>query len=148
MTVPLVLDTGGLDAVASTPPPAQLRAYVAEALARRAEVIVPAVVCAEACRGPQRTRFVESALARSVSGPATVEKVRVIPTDFALARQVGAILHAAASGSADLVDAHVVAVCLPTNGGVVITSDPDDIHRLAAVVPTVRIVTRRPDPGP
>ena len=41
-----------------------------------------------------------------------------------------------------MVDAHVVAVCALHDGGVVVTSDPDDIERLAHSVPAVRIVTR------
>ncbi|MCA1672742.1 MAG: hypothetical protein LC799_11245 [Actinobacteria bacterium] len=38
--------------------------------------------------------------------------------------------------------AHVVAVCARHEGGLVITSDPDDIARLVVVVPTARVVTR------
>ena len=41
-------------------------------------------------------------------------------------------------------DAHVVSVCVPFGSGVVVTSDPDDIRRLAAAVPSIRIVTRPP----
>ncbi|MGH3908374.1 MAG: hypothetical protein ACRDTE_29945 [Pseudonocardiaceae bacterium] len=61
-------------------------------------------------------------------------------TDFVLARQVGAVLHWA--GSADLAVAHLAAVCARRGGGLVITSDPDDIARLAVVVPAARVVTR------
>ena len=66
----------------------------------------------------------------------------VVDTDFALARQVGAVLHGSAAGSGDMVDAHVVAVCALHDGGVVVTVDADDIERLAHSVPAVRIVTR------
>lgn len=66
--------------------------------------------------------------------------VQVVDTDFTLARQVGAVPHRA--GAADLADAHVVAVCARHGGGLVITSDSGDITRLAAAVPSVRIVTR------
>lgn len=38
---------------------------------------------------------------------------------------------------------HVVAVCARRGGGLVITSDPDDIARLAAAVPAARVVTRQ-----
>lgn len=63
----------------------------------------------------------------------------MVDTDFALARQVGAVLHAGRSGSEQIVDAHVVAVCIPAGGGLVVTSDPDDIIALAAAVPAARI---------
>jgi hypothetical protein len=46
------------------------------------------------------------------------------------------------AGSADLADAHVVAICARRGGGLVITSDPDDIARLAVAVPAARVVTR------
>ena len=69
--------------------------------------------------------------------------IRLIDTDFLLARQVGAILHAAGSGSADLVDAHVVAVCVAAGGRLVATSDPDDILSLASTVPATRLQVLR-----
>jgi len=43
-----------------------------------------------------------------------------------------------------MADAHVVAACLAADVAVVVTTDPDDINRLAAVVPGVRILTRAP----
>ena len=101
------------------------------------------MVCAEVCRGAPRTRAVESALARHTPTAGQRPPVDVVPTDFSLARQVGAVLHGAGAGSEDIVDAHVVAVCLLHGGGMVITADPTDIDRLAAVVPSARIVTRR-----
>lgn len=88
--------------------------------------------------------MVEAALRRR-GWPAARRPITVVTTDFALAKQVGAILHGAGAGSADIVDAHVVAACVPYGGGMIVTSDPDDISRLADVVPHVRIVTRRPD---
>jgi predicted nucleic acid-binding protein len=142
MTLPVVLDADGLDALADPSPPNAFRALLREALARGRDVLVPAVVCAEACRGPARTRRVETALARHRPARGQRPPVVVVDTDFALARQVGAVLHGAGAGSADLVDAHVVAVCARRGGGLVITSDPDDIARLAAAVPAARVVTR------
>lgn len=70
--------------------------------------------------------------------------MRLVDTDFDLARSVGAILHASGSGSELLADAHVVAVCARFGGGLVVTDDPDDIHDLSEAVPSVRIVTRSP----
>ncbi|MDN5930347.1 MAG: hypothetical protein L0I24_04680, partial [Pseudonocardia sp.] len=108
MTLPVVLDADGLDALADPVPPAAFRALLAEALARGRDILVPAVVCAEACRGVARTRQVETAVARHRPSRGQQPAVRVVDTDFALARQVGAVLHGAGAGSADLADAHVV----------------------------------------
>jgi predicted nucleic acid-binding protein len=143
MTLPVVLDADGLDALADPSPPNAFRALLREALDRGRDVLVPAVVCAEACRGPARTRRVETALARHRPTRGQRPPVAVVDTDFVLARQVGAVLYGAGAASADLADAHVVAVCARRGGGLVITSDPDDIARLAAAVPAARVVTRR-----
>lgn len=142
MTLPLVLDAEGLDALADAEPPPPLRALLREALDRDRDVLVPAVVCAEVCRGSARTRRVEAAVARHRPTRGQRPAVAVVDTDFALARWVGAVLHGAGAGSADLVDAHVVAVCARRGGGLVVTSDPDEIARLADAVPSARIVSR------
>lgn len=114
-----------------------------EAHRQQRDVLLPAVVCAEVCRGTERTRQVEAAISRA-GRPHGRAPVVSIDTDFDLARQVGAILHAAGAGSEDLVDAHVVAACVPHGGGIVVTSDPTDIARLAAALPGTRVVTRSP----
>lgn len=94
------------------------------------------------CRGVARTRAVEAALARHDRGTGDTAAITVVPTDLALAKQVGAILHAADAGTEDLLDAHVVAACVARGSALVLTAHDDDIHRLAASVPAVRIVTR------
>lgn len=143
--VPLVLDSAGLDALAQPQPPVALRALLAEALARRRDVLVPAVVCAEVCRGTARTRRVEVALGKHGRALESRPAVTVVPTDLPLAKQVGAILHGVGADTRDMADAHVVAVCVGSGGGLVVTSDPADVHRLAEAVPNVRIGTRPPD---
>jgi hypothetical protein len=70
--------------------------------------------------------------------------VSIVDTDFDLARLVGSILFAANVGTEDLVDAHVVAVCAMYQGGLIVTADPDDVHRLAQGIPAVRVITRSP----
>lgn len=140
-TVPLVLDAAGLDALSAARPSDMFRALLVEAHRREAEVIAPTVVCAEVARGQGRTRALESALSRRGARGKPAQTVRLCDTDFLLARQVGAILEATGAGSEDIVDAHVVAVCVPTGAGLVVTSDPDDVTRLAAAVPAVRVRT-------
>lgn len=144
MSVPLVLDAAGLTELASWRPSQRLRNLLLTAGRVRQAVLVPAVVCAEVCRGVAHTRQVEAALRRFHIATRDFPAVTVVPTDFALARQVGAVLDGAKAGTEDIVDAHVVSICVPHGGGVVVTSDPYDIHRLAAAVPSIRVVTRPP----
>jgi predicted nucleic acid-binding protein len=144
VTLPLVLDAAGLDALGDPHPPAGFRALLREAYSRGRDVLVPAVTCAELCRGAARTRRVEAAVARHDSARGQLPAVRVVPTDFTLARQVGAVLHGASADSRDLADAHVVAVCALHGGGLVVTSDGGDIERLAQAVPSARVLVRPP----
>jgi len=55
---------------------------------------------------------------------------QIVPFEPAEAHTVGSLL--AAAGMSDVVDAHVV---VTGTGGVIVTSDPDDIGRLAAHAP-------------
>lgn len=142
--LPLVLDAAGIEALAALRPPDMFRALLAEAHRRGCEVIAPTVVCAELARGGARTRALEAAVSRHDRARPERPALRLVDTDFDLARQVGAILEASASGSERIVDAHVVAVCVPTGGGLVVTTDPADIAELAGAVPAVRILTTAP----
>ena len=137
--LPLVLDAAGLDGLTQQRPPELLRALLAEALERGRDVITPTIVCAELARGQNRTRALEVTVARHDPRRAERPMLRLVDTDFGVARQVGAILHASGSGSDRIVDAHVVAACVPPGGGLVVTSEPDDVLELAAVVPGARI---------
>ena len=139
--LPLVLDGAGLDGLSAPRPPDRLRALLAEAHRRHREVLAPTLVCSEVARGRARTRALEAALARHDAGRRERPAVRLIDTDFALARQVGTILDAAGRSSEMVADAHVVAVCVPAGGGLVVTADPDDIDELAATVPAARLRT-------
>lgn len=142
MSLPVVLDSAGLDALARQRPPAAFRALLAEAWERGCDVLVPAVVCAEVCRTAGRTRAVEAAVQRHDRRRGELPAVVIVDTTFDLARSVGAILARSRAGTEDLVDAHVVAVAARHGGGLVITSDPGDIARLADSVPAARILTR------
>jgi predicted nucleic acid-binding protein len=139
---PLVLDAAGLDALSEDKPPALARSWMALAYERDLDVLVPAVVCAEVCRGRSRTRAVESFLTRHTTTDRGRARVSIVDTTFDVARQVGGLLAAAGADTSLLVDAHVVAACIPHGGGIVITSGPDDILRLAAAAPGLRVLTR------
>jgi predicted nucleic acid-binding protein len=129
----LVLDAEALSALARGGPHERtVRAAVAAALVEVAEVVVPAAVLAELYRGGGHDQAVDACLAREGG-------VGVAPTDRALARRVGHLLVAAARGSADHVDATVVAVCAAAGGGVVLTSDPDDLSVLSGGSPAITV---------
>jgi predicted nucleic acid-binding protein len=144
VSVPLILDAAGLDALTASQPPEVLRALLEEAWLRKRDVLVPAVVCAECCRGAARTRAVESALARHRPEAAQRPAVEVVDTDFDMARRVGSVLYGAGASSVDLVDAHTVVIAALRGGALIVTDDPTDIARLAQSVPATRIVTRSP----
>lgn len=92
-------------------------------LARAAEtstrVTVPASALSQAIRRPER----QARLSRLIRQPTT----DVVALDRVDAVHVGQLL--AASGTADVVDAHVV-VCARRSRQRVVTTDPDDLTRL------------------
>jgi predicted nucleic acid-binding protein len=135
----VVLDAAAFDVV-DTDRGGQLRALLRRSLESGGDACCAAVTLAEVCRGRDRTRRVEAAIARDRGG----QRLSVVPTDERLAKLVGAILHGSGTGSERLADAHVVAVCARADHAIVITSDPADIRLLAATLPGTRIVTRHP----
>jgi predicted nucleic acid-binding protein len=84
-----------------------------------ARVTVPAPALAQAVRRPER----QARLARLVRQPTT----DVVPLDRVDATNVGRLL--ASSGTADVVDAHVV-ICARRAGQRIVTSDPQDLQAL------------------
>lgn len=124
MTPGVVLDAGGLIALDRND--RRVIALLARAAETRARVTIPATALAQAIRRPERqVRLVR--LARQPTSD-------VVPLDRVEATSVGRLL--AASGTADVIDAHVV-VCARRTGQSVVTSDPDDLRRLH---PTVEMV--------
>lgn len=82
-------------------------------------VVVPATALAQALRAPSR----QVRLMRLLRQPTS----STVPLDRASASSVGRLL--AATGTADIADAHVV-VCARRAGHAVATSDADDLRRL------------------
>lgn len=113
----LTLDAGGLIALDRD----DRRTLVLLARAREiaGRITVPAPALAQAVRRPER----QVRLARLIRQPTT----DVVPLDRLDATDVGRLL--AASGTADVVDAHVV-ICARRAGQQVVTSDPDDLAHL------------------
>ncbi|MHB1488074.1 MAG: hypothetical protein ACYCZM_11045 [Acidimicrobiales bacterium] len=89
-------------------------------------VTVPATALGQAVRRPER----QARLARLIRQPTT----DVVAFDRVDATNVGRLL--AASGTSDIVDAHVV-ICARRSAQHVVTSDPDDLRLLD---PNIRLI--------
>jgi predicted nucleic acid-binding protein len=113
----VTLDAGALIALEHSE--RRIIALLARAGAAGAEITVPASVLAQVMRDPMR----QVGLSRLIKRP----WVSVPPLDTRMALQVGKLL--AASGTADVVDAHVV-LCAREHDQSIVTSDPDDLARL------------------
>jgi hypothetical protein len=120
----VTLDAGGLIALDRN----DRRVVVLLARAREtgARITVPATALAQAVRRPDR----QVRLVRLIRQPTT----DVIDLDRVDATNVGRLL--AASGTSDIVDAHVV-ICARRGEQRVVTSDPADIR---ALDPAIRLI--------
>lgn len=125
MTIGITLDAGAL--IALDRDDRRVIVLLARAAEARGRVTVPASALAQAIRRPER----QVRLARLIRQPTT----DVIALDRVDATNVGRLL--AASGTADITDAHVI-VCARRSGQRVVTSDPDDLRRLD---PDLEVVT-------
>jgi predicted nucleic acid-binding protein len=111
-------DTGALLAAEADRP--EIWSLHVRSLQRGEQPVVPAVVLAQAWRGgPQAT------LSRLLRG------CRIEELDEARARAAG--VFCARSGTRDIVDAVVVAGAL-ARADLVVTSDPDDLERIASAL--------------
>jgi predicted nucleic acid-binding protein len=125
MTRGVTLDAGAL--IALDRDDRRVVALLVRAQETSARVTIPASALAQAVRNPAR----QARLARLVRQPTT----DVVALDRVDATGVGRLL--ASSGTADVVDAHVV-LCARRTGQAVATSDPDDLYYLD---PTLTLVS-------
>ncbi len=134
----VVLDAGAFSALSGPPDRRnrEVRAALRAAARLGREVVVPAVILAELYRGPRHNQMVDACLSRETG-------IRVRDTDRSLARLVGGVLSAAGTGSQHLADAHVIAAAVDLGGGMALTSDPEDLGRLAAAYRNVMVVALR-----
>ena len=121
----ITLDAGGLIALDRND--RRVVVLLARASETSARVTAPETALAQANRRPER----QARLARLIRQPTT----DVINLDRVDATNVGRLL--AASGTADVVDAHVV-ICARRSQQRVVTTDPEDLRRLD---PTLQLVT-------
>jgi hypothetical protein len=120
----VTLDAGGL--IALDRDDRRVVVLLARARETGAQVTVPAPALAQAIRRPER----QVRLSRLIRQPGT----DVIALDRVDATHVGRLL--AASGTSDIVDAHVV-ICARRAGQPVVTSDPSDLRQLD---PALRLI--------
>jgi predicted nucleic acid-binding protein len=117
VTSGLTFDAGGL--LALDRGDRRIIVLLARAEETGATMTVPATALAQAIRRPER----QVQLARLIRQP----KTDVVALDRVDASNVGRLL--AASGTADVCDAHVV-ICARRQGQRVVTSDPGDLRGL------------------
>ena len=113
----VTLDAGGL--IALDRDDRRVVVLLTRAVETNSRVTIPAGALAQAIRRPER----QARLSRLIRQPSS----DVIPLDRVDAVNVGRLL--AASGTSDVVDAHVV-VCARRTAQRVVTSDPDDLSLL------------------
>ena len=120
----VTLDAGGL--IALDRDDRRVVVLLARARETGAQVTVPAPALAQAIRRPER----QARLSRLIRQPGT----DVIALGRVDATHVGRLL--AASGTSDVVDAHVV-ICARRASQPVVTSDPSDLRQLD---PALRLI--------
>jgi predicted nucleic acid-binding protein len=133
--VPVVLlDTEALSVLASPnergASARRAQAILKAAALRNAPVRTTAAVLAEACRGQARDAAVSRILNRGVD---------VLSVDRGTARVAARLLNEADLDSCSAIDAIVVATAIRLGGAFIVTSDPDDLSRLARDHPDVEI---------
>ena len=114
----LTFDAGGLIALDRND--RRVLTLIARAAERGMRITIPATALAQAIRNPAR----QARLSRLIRQAGT----DLIPLDGPDATAVGLLL--ARTGTADIVDAHV-AICAQRAGQAVVTSDADDLRRIA-----------------
>jgi len=125
----VVLDSEGLWAVARNDSE-DARAILASSHEAGVFVYVPTVVLAETLYGDGRDARANQVLKR----------LEVAPVTEAVARKAAQLKHAAgAAGVSATIDAIVVAVSEAVGGGLILTSDVDDIRLLASGTSGVQI---------
>ncbi len=130
----IVLDTEALSVLASPKERGasarRAQAILQAAAIRNAPVRTSAGVLVEAYRGRARDAAVDRVLNQGVE---------VLPVDRGTARVAARLLADAELDSCSAVDAIVVATAVRLGGALIVTSDPDDLARLASSHPGVEI---------
>jgi hypothetical protein len=123
----LILDTGAVLGFIQGNP--RVAAAIRLAHDRGDEIVVPSVVVAQSIRGGPRDAPIHRLL----------HSVFVPFIGLRLARRAGELL--GTSGTSDAADALIMAEALRTLPALILTGDPDDMHRLADGQRSVRVVS-------
>lgn len=115
-TAPIALDAGAL-IVLETP---RGRALIREIANGEAAVIISAGALAQAWRAPRRQVLLAALVKRGGTS--------IVPLDAAAAKACGVLL--AHTGTADVIDAHVVISARDNGASAIVTSDTGDLARL------------------
>ena len=130
----IVLDTEALSVLASPKERGasarRAQAILQAAAIRNAPVRTTAGVLVEVYRGKARDAAVDRVLNQGIE---------VLPVDHGTARVAARLLTEAGLDSCSAVDAIVVATAVRLGGALILTSDPDDLSRLASNHPGVEI---------
>ena len=131
----VLLDTEALSVLASPKERGasarRAQAILQAAALRNAPVRTSAAVLVEACRSQARDTAVSRILNQGVD---------VLPVDRGTARVAARLLNEANLDSGSAIDAIVVATAIRLGGTLIVTSDPDDLSRLAIDHPGVEIL--------
>jgi hypothetical protein len=122
----VTFDAGGL--IALDRADRRVVTTLTEVLQKGWRVTIPATALAQAVRNPAR----QARISRLIRHP----YAKVIALDETDAIEVGLLL--ARTGTSDIADAHV-AVCARRSGQAVVTSDPDDMSRIAPELSLFRV---------
>jgi len=133
--VPVVVLDSEVLSVLATPKEGGASARRAQAILqaaalRNAPVRTSAAVLVEACRGQARDTVVGRILNQGID---------VLPVDRGTARVDARLPNEADLDSSSAIDAIVVATAIRLGGALIVTSDPDDLARLAMNHPDVEI---------
>ena len=120
----ITLDAGALIALDRND--RQVIALLARTIERGMRITIPATALAQAIRNPARQARLRRLIRQSSTDLMALDGLDATLAGLLLAR----------TGTADIVDAHVV-ICAERSGQVVVTSDPGDIQRLS---PGLRLV--------
>ena len=104
-----------------------MQARLEEVRRRGGSICIPVGVIAQAWRGPRQAR-----LARLIKSP----DIDIAVLTLGMARAVGVLC--ATSRHEDVIDVHV-ALCARERRHAVVTSDPEDIARIDASLPLIRV---------
>ncbi|WP_175647902.1 PIN domain-containing protein [Nocardia donostiensis] len=119
----IVLDTGALIGIEKRD--ARTAALIQAAIHARQRITLPATVLGQAWRNSSRQHPLTRLLA--------ADGLHIADLDRRHALAIGALL--AASGTTDVVDAHVIVCARATRATTIITSDPDDLRQLDPTIP-------------